>query len=92
MRDKKFYIDSIKMDLYRVVTAVGDITRMISPESVNEFMQHAERDFNKMELTTHEKQLRNELKTLTKSLVDNLQDPHKRLRWTEDILTIRSRL
>jgi hypothetical protein len=36
-KDKKFILDSIKMNLYRVVTATGDITKEVPPESVKAF-------------------------------------------------------
>ena len=35
------------MDLYRVVTATGDITKPTASESAKEFLDHALRDFDK---------------------------------------------
>jgi DNA-binding transcriptional MerR regulator len=90
-RDKKFYINAIKMDLYRVVTAVGNIQREIPKESVKEFLKHADEDFEKIPLTKREKKLRKKLTELAKRL-DSLEDPHDRLRWTEEVLTTRCRL
>ena len=92
MRDKKFVIDSIKMDLYRLVTAAGDLNNNISTESLLEFLNHAELDFNKIELNERENELKNELLVLKKEVHNCLENPTKRLRWTEDILTIRCRL
>lgn len=91
-RNKEFIINSIKMDLHRVVTAVGDITKEIPTDSVKIFLEHAYNDFAKIEiLDDREQSLKDSLNLLTNKL-DSLQDPHKRLRWTEDILTIRCRL
>ncbi len=91
MIDKKFVIDSIKMDLYRVVTASGDITRDLPLKSIEEFLNHADKDFEKINLTPRENILRKELKKLRKYL-KKLKDLKSRLRWTEDVLTIRCRL
>lgn len=91
-RNKEFIINSIKMDLHRVVTAVGDITKEIPTDSVKIFLEHAYSDFAKIEtLDDREQSLKNSLNLLTNKL-ESLQDPHKRLRWAEDILTIRCRL
>jgi hypothetical protein len=91
MRDKQFIMNSIKMDLHRVVTAAGDVSKELPKESVSEFMTHAVNDFDKAKLTIREKKLRDQLKILLK-LLPALKDPHKRLRWTEDVLTVRCRL
>lgn len=90
-RDKKFVIDSIKMDLYRVVTATGDTSKDIPYDSVKTFLDHADKDFDKIELAQHEKDLRIRLKQLTKR-INELRDDKDRLRWAEDVLTIRSML
>ncbi len=90
-RDKQFVIDSIKMDLYRVITAAGDINKNLAKKSVKEFLEHADKDFDKIKLTQHEKKLRLQLSNLAQKL-NELEDPHVRLRWTEDIMTTRCRL
>lgn len=92
MRDKQFIIDSIKMDLFRVVTAAGDINKELPKQSVIEFMEHANKDFEKAELTDREKGLKQELQQLLKQLPQVSKDPFSRLRWTEDVMTIRCRL
>ena len=91
MRDRQFIINSIKMDLYRVVTASGNINKILPKQSIVEFIEHANQDFGKIELTERETTLRQQLKDLLKQLAD-IKDPFTRLRWTEDILTIRCRL
>ncbi len=91
MRDKQFIIDSIKMDLFRLVTAVGNIHQPIPYESVQEFLTHALKDFDKTELTEKELMLKNQVHNLNNSL-HALKDPLTRLRWAEDALTIRCRL
>lgn len=91
MRDKQFLINSIKMDLYRVVTAAGDIRKELPEQSVIEFMEHANKDFEKAELTDREKGLQQELQNLLNQL-SQIKDPLARLRWTEDVMTIRCRL
>lgn len=91
MRDKKFVIDSIKMDLFRVVTATGDIRKEIPKKSVTEFLTHAYKDFDKITLSDRESYLKNNLKHLIDQL-PSITDPFNRLRWTENILTIRCRL
>ena len=92
MRNKQFYINAIKMDLYRVVVATGDIRKKIPVESVQEFMQHALLEFNKIQLTHHEKDLKNELQNLSNPIEQILNKSEARLKWTENILTIRCRL
>lgn len=91
MRDKKFIINSIKMDLHRVVNAAGDISKPLPKESIEEFLNHAIKDFNKIETTPLEESLRQQLIKLS-TKVDMLSDPHKRLVWTDDIITIRCRV
>lgn len=91
MRDKIFYINAIKMDLYRVVTATGDITKEIPRQSVLEFLDHANRIFNKIELDEREEDIKTRLIELSEE-VDSLKDPHERLRWAENILTLRCRI
>ena len=90
-RDKDFIKNSIKMDLHRVVTASGDIRKEIPKESVKIFLDHARKDFEKMSLTKRETSIKNKFEELIKKF-DTISDPHERLRWTEDILTIRCRL
>ncbi len=91
MRARQFIINSIKMDLFRIVTAVGNLNNTIPFESVNEFINHAINDFNKTELTESDIKLKSQLESLRDSL-NLVNDPHTRLRWTEDVLTIRCRL
>ena len=91
MRDKKFIIASIKMDLYRVVTAAGNINKELPQQSVLEFIKHAENDFAKVNLTDREKGLQQQLMRLETQL-PQITDPHSRLKWVEDVLTIRCRL
>lgn len=91
MRDKSFIMSSIKMDLHRVVTAAGDINKELPKQSVIEFMKHADKDFEKTKLTQKEQTLRQQLQSLLKQL-PNVKDPLSRLRWTEDVMTIRCRL
>jgi hypothetical protein len=90
-RDKKFVIDSIKMDLFRVITATGDITKEIPRELVETFLKHADKDFAKIELSAHENELRNKLRSLMDEFSEITQ-PKARLRWTEDVMTLRCML
>jgi transcriptional regulator GlxA family with amidase domain len=92
MRNKQFVINSIKMDLHRVVTGAGNIAQTFPIISVTEFLQHANKNFDKIELSNRETALRTELQQLIETMKDNIQDPHKRLRWTEKVLDIRCRL
>jgi hypothetical protein len=87
-RDKQFVLDSIKMDLFRVVTATGDLNKEIPQKSVLTFMEHAHEDFNKIELTEREKEIRDKLNK-PKEKFHSLKGPNERLRWTEDVMTIR---
>lgn len=91
MRDKQFVVNSIKMDLHRVITAGGNINNELPKQSIIEFMKHADKDFKKIDLTTTEKELRKELQKLLKQL-NNIKDPLSRLRWIENVMTIRCRL
>lgn len=90
-RNKKFIIDSIKMDLFRVITATGDLTKEIPQKSVEDFLRHADKDFDKVNLNESEKKVRNKLRTLSDKVGD-LADPKTRLRWTEDVMTARCML
>lgn len=83
------------MDLHRVVTGAGDITKDLPQKSVQEFLDHAIKDFEKIKLEQRELALKKELEEKRNILLqsqDMLTDLHTRLRWTEDILTIRNRL
>ena len=91
MRDKQFVINSIKMDFHRVVTAAGDVNKKLPKQSIIEFMKHADKDFENIKLTQREQALRQHLQSLLKQLPD-IKDPLSRLRWTEDVMTIRCRL
>ena len=48
MRNKEFFLNSIKMDLYRVAVAAGNITQKFPVESVKEFLLHIDKDFKKI--------------------------------------------
>lgn len=91
LRDKQFIINSIKMDLHRVVTAAGDVNKQLPKQSVIEFMEHADKDFGKTDLTQREQTLREQFRGLLKDL-PSVKDNISRLRWTEDVMTIRCRL
>jgi hypothetical protein len=91
MRDKQFILNSIKMDLFRVVTAVGNLQNTLPTESVSEFLTHALKDFEKTALTEKELALKEQLRDLSISLHD-ISDPFTRLRWAEKVLTVRCRL
>ncbi len=88
---KKFVIDSIKMDLFRVVTAAGDITKKLPTKLIQTFLQHADESFDKITLEPREKSIRTDLRNLAGKL-DGLVNPHQRLRWTEEAMTLRCRL
>jgi hypothetical protein len=79
------------MDLHRVITASGDLTKKLPTKSIIAFLEHADKDFTKALLDSREKSIRKDLKILAGEL-ETLSDPHKRLRWTEDVMTARCRL
>lgn len=79
------------MDLLRLVTAVGNIQNPVPHKSVQEFLTHAINDFDKTELNEKELALKNQLLDLNTRLPE-VKDPSTRLRWAEDVLTIRCRL
>jgi len=91
MRDRQFYVDSIKMDLYRVVTAVGNLENPIPYKSVEEFIDHALLYFDKVVISKRETELKLELEAL-KDKLNSLVGSHNRLCWAEKVLTIRCRL
>jgi len=91
MRDRDFYINSIKMDLFRVVTATGDLTKPVALASTKEFLDHALSDFDKFQNTDHDLEIKRKLMGLSAEMF-KLQDPSHRLRWSENILTNRCRL
>ncbi len=79
------------MDLFRVVTATGDISKPAAEESAKQFLTHALRDFDKFENTKHDKEIKKDLIGLAEELF-KLKDQTHRLRWTEHILTARCRM
>ncbi len=91
MRDRNFYINSIKMDLFRVVTATGDVTKPAAVKSAKEFLEHSINDFDKFPNNTHDLVLKQELIKYLGELA-KLQEPSHRLRWVENVLTVRCRL
>lgn len=91
MRDRNFILNSIKMDLHRVVTAVGKIDHEIPKQSVIEFLNHATKDLNGLQLTPNEQLLKSQLQTLINKIPET-HDLYSRLRWAEDVMTIRCRL
>jgi len=92
MRDKKFYIEAVKMDLLRLVTQVADLETPVSKTSVKTFFDHAISDLAAIKLSDTETKLKQELIQIENDLDAHLQDPIKRLRWAEKILTIRCQL
>lgn len=92
MRDKQFVLDSIKMDLYRVVTAVGDVTKPLAITSALSFLRHADRDFAKVDLTEKELRLHTKLRSLMRVMSDEVNEPGRRIHWAEDVLTLRCML
>jgi hypothetical protein len=91
MRDKQFYINSIKMDLFRVVTATGDVSKELPTQSIVEFMEHVRKIWDSVELTNRENALKQEFLQLQDQL-PQIKDTPSRLKWAEKILTIRCRL
>ena len=79
------------MDLFRVVTSTGDITRPIATESAQEFLSHALKGFENFQNTDHDKEIKENLINLSNQMF-KLDDPSHRLRWTENVLTNRCRL
>lgn len=91
MRDRTFYINSIKMDLYRVVTATGDVSKPASVESAREFLEHSINTFEKFSNRSHDIAIKQDLQHSLKEIF-KLNEPHHRLRWVENVLTARCRL
>ncbi len=79
------------MDLFRVVTATGDITKETAIQSAKEFLEHAFSDFSKFENTEFDLKIKKYLENLSSQFF-KLSFPSHRLRWTESILTNRCRL
>ncbi len=90
-RDREFYINSIKMDLYRVVTATGDVSKPASVDSAQQFLKHSIEDFDKFKNEALDTKIK---KDIERSLAEiyKLQEPNHRLRWVENVLTARCRL
>jgi hypothetical protein len=91
MKDRNIYINSIKMDLFRVVTAVGDVSKPASVESAKEFLEHAVKDFEKFSNRDHDIAIKQNLERYLDEIF-KLQEPNHRLRWVENVLTARCRL
>jgi transcriptional regulator of met regulon len=92
MRDKKFYIRAVKMDLLRTTRVVANLKHSINENTAKEFLLHALKDLEKNKLSPREKELKQELVKLSRSISNVLNDPHKRLRWAEKVLTVSCRL
>ncbi len=91
MRDRGFYINSIKMDLYRVVTATGDVSKPPAIDSAREFLEHSVKDFEKFPNNKHDLIIKKDLERYLSEMF-KLQEPSHRLRWVENVLTARCRL
>lgn len=79
------------MDLFRVVTATGDISKPASIESAREFLEHSIKMFEKFPNNTHDLTIKHDLESFLSNILE-LQDASHRLRWVENILTARCRL
>lgn len=90
--DKDFILNSIRMDLLRVVNMGARIDHKFPKESIETFLDHADKEFGKVRLTGLQKLLRKEMRSLRTQLDSISDSPSKRLKWSEKILTIRSRL
>ena len=91
MRDRNFYINSIKMDIFRVVTATGNMSKPASIESAKEFLEHSIKGFEKFPNTDHDITIKQDLQRFLKE-ISKLQEPNQRLEWVENVLTARCRL
>ena len=91
MRDRSFYIDAIKMDLFRVVTATGDISKPAAVESAREFLEHSIKDFERFPNTDHDLNIKQDLEKLLDEIF-KVHDSNHRLRWAENVMTARCRL
>ena len=81
---------NIKMDLLRVAKTAFDIKNDFDIQVSQTFLNQAEKEFNLIE--DSEKTLIEDLKKHKKQILDIKDDPLKRIRWGEKILTIASRL
>ncbi len=79
------------MDLFRVVTATGDVSKAPAVESAKEFLIHSIIDFDKFPNSKHDLTIKQELEKSLAEL-EKLQYPGHRPRWAEKILTARCRL
>ena len=79
------------MDLFRVVTATGDVSKPASVESAREFLEHSINDFEKFPNMSHDITIKRDLQHFLRE-ISKLQEPNHRLRWVENVLTARCRL
>lgn len=79
------------MDLFRVVTATGDISKPPAVESAKEFLSHSIKDFDKFPNTKQDENIKQELQKALDEMF-KLTEPAHRLRWSENVLTARCRL
>lgn len=79
------------MDLFRVVTAAGDVSKPAALESVQEFLAHALNGFNNFENTDLDTKIKENLISLSNQKF-KLNDPARRLRWADEVLTNRCRM
>ncbi len=79
------------MEVFRVVTATGNVTKPQAVESAKEFLSHALQDFEKFENTEHDKEIKQNLVKLASEMFKLNDVPH-RLRWAEIVLTNQCRL
>jgi len=91
-RGDQFVIDSIKMDLYRVFHASADLNKPFPTQYVNTFLNNAYQDFEKLKNIGRYGEFQKQIKQLTQKSYSFLEDPRERLRWSEDVLTIRARM
>jgi hypothetical protein len=81
---------NIKMDLLRVSKTALDIKNDFDTKISEEFLNKAREEFSLIE--DEDKMLLNDLITHQKQINDIKNDPLKRIRWGEKIMTIASRL
>lgn len=80
------------MDLYRVFHAGADTKKPFPTQYVNTFLTSAYKDFEKLQNKGRYSEFQENIKDLTQKGYSNLDDLQKRLRWAEDVLTIRARM
>jgi uncharacterized protein YjfI (DUF2170 family) len=88
IRDDNFYVNAIKMDLYRVFHMGAQVLLPFDAGLSNTFLGHALQTFPKLSSNSERTDVMTRINTLSSQAVAVSQNVHERLRWSERVMTL----